>query len=60
MHRNNKFEFYKGNIEIHNSSHSFRPEIKNTMKDKEVEVIQTLKSFFENNRLPYKIHPGSF
>lgn len=60
MNNNNEFNFLKGNVEIHNSTQEFHKKIKNLDSNRETEAIQKLKTFFEENRLPYKIHPGSF
>jgi hypothetical protein len=63
MNRNNEIKLWKGNVEIYNStklSHNDYKKIKKDQLDRENEGVSKLKSFFEGNRLPYKIHPGSF
>lgn len=60
MYNNNEFKFLKGNVEIYNSTQSFYKKIEKVDSNRETEAIQKLKSFFKENRLPYKIHPGSF
>ncbi len=63
MHKNNELKLSKGNVEIYDRTQSFSynsHKIKNGKVDREANAIQKLKSFFEKNRLPYKIHPGSF
>jgi hypothetical protein len=63
MRRNIELKLSKGNIEIYDRTQSFfynSHKIKNGTVDREANAIQKLKSFFEGNRLPYKIHPGSF
>jgi hypothetical protein len=63
MSRNNEIKLWKGNVEIYNStklSHNDYKKIKKDQLDRENEAISKLNSFFEGNRLPYKIHPGSF
>jgi hypothetical protein len=63
MKGNNEIKLWKGNVEIYNStklSHNDYKKIKKDQLDRENEAISKLKSFFKGNRLPYKIHPGSF
>jgi hypothetical protein len=63
MRKNKEIKFSTGNVEIYNSkklSQDDYKKIKKDQLDRENEAISKLKSFFEENRLPYTIHPGSF